>query len=253
MKRAYALAVVLGATLPIPARAQTTPVPADALAAVPSLRADTDHVLFGALWKRGILSPRDRSLVTVAAMVAGDHADELRFHLARALDNGVTPVEINGTITHLAYYAGWPSATAAEKVARDVYAQRGIGADKLSADGKPPVAIDEAADAKRAAGVQANVGPMSPGLAEFTNTVLFDDVWRRPDLTPRDRSLVTIKALIVTGQTAQLTFHTGFGLKNGLTKPEIGETLTQLVFYAGWPKAFSALPFVQKAFDTPAK
>jgi 4-carboxymuconolactone decarboxylase len=87
----------------------------------PKLAQLTDDVLFGDVWARPGLSPRDRSLVTVSALIAMNRPDQLRSHIARARDNGVTEGELIETITHLAFYAGWPSAVTAIGVARDIF------------------------------------------------------------------------------------------------------------------------------------
>jgi 4-carboxymuconolactone decarboxylase len=86
----------------------------------PKLAEITDDVLFADVWNRTELAARDRSLITVAVLIAGGDADQLRFHLARARENGVTETEIIETITHLAFYAGWPKAMTAVTVAKDV-------------------------------------------------------------------------------------------------------------------------------------
>jgi 4-carboxymuconolactone decarboxylase len=88
----------------------------------PALADYTDRVLFGDVWKRPNLSPRDRSLVTVATLVALYRTNELPFHLKRALDNGVTREELIELITHLAFYSGWPTANTAVTIARQVFA-----------------------------------------------------------------------------------------------------------------------------------
>jgi 4-carboxymuconolactone decarboxylase len=90
----------------------------------PKLVQLTDDVLYGDVWARPQLSPRDRSLVTISALVAMNRPDQLRSHLARARDNGVTEDEIAETITHLAFYAGWPSAITAVTVAKDVFGKK---------------------------------------------------------------------------------------------------------------------------------
>jgi 4-carboxymuconolactone decarboxylase len=87
----------------------------------PKLVELTDEVLFGDVWARPQLAQRDRSLVTVSALIAMNRPDQLRSHLARARDNGVTQEELIETITHLAFYAGWPSAMTAIGVAKDVF------------------------------------------------------------------------------------------------------------------------------------
>lgn len=87
----------------------------------PKLADLTDTVLFGDIWQRPQLSPRDRSLVTVAALIGMNRPDQLRSHLARALAQGVTEEELVETITHLAFYSGWPAAVGAVGVAREVF------------------------------------------------------------------------------------------------------------------------------------
>ena len=80
----------------------------------------------------------------------------------------------------------------------------------------------------------------APKLADLTDDVLFADVWQRPDLSPRDRSLITVAALVALGRDAQLTGHLRRALDNGLTSDELAEAITHLAFYAGWPAAMSA-------------
>ena len=90
----------------------------------PKLVELTDNVLFGDVWERPQLSKRDRSLVTVAALIAMNRPDQLRSHLVRARENGVTQEELIETITHLAFYAGWPNAVTAIAVAREVFEKK---------------------------------------------------------------------------------------------------------------------------------
>jgi 4-carboxymuconolactone decarboxylase len=90
----------------------------------PKLAELTDNVLYGDVWERPELSKRDRSLVTVAALIALNRPDQLRSHLVRARENGVTQEELIETITHLAFYAGWPNAVTAIAVAREVFGQK---------------------------------------------------------------------------------------------------------------------------------
>jgi 4-carboxymuconolactone decarboxylase len=92
----------------------------------PALAGYTDEILFGEVWKRPGLSPRDRSLITVATLVALYRTNELPFHLKRALDNGVTRDELSELITHLAFYAGWPAASTATGAARKVFEEAGL-------------------------------------------------------------------------------------------------------------------------------
>ena len=89
----------------------------------PALGDYTDNVLFGDVWERPGLSKRDRSLITVATLVAMYRTNELPFHLKRALENGVTKDELVELITHLAFYAGWPPASSAVGIARQLFAE----------------------------------------------------------------------------------------------------------------------------------
>lgn len=88
----------------------------------PTLAALTDDVLFDDVWNRRELSARDRSLITVAVLTAGGDLDQLRFHLGRAVENGVTSDELIEAITHVTFYAGWPKGMSAMTVAREVLA-----------------------------------------------------------------------------------------------------------------------------------
>ena len=92
-------------------------------ATVPKLIGLTEQVLFGDIWERPALSKRDRSLITCAALVALNRTEQLKGHLERALNNGVTADEISELITHLAFYGGWPAAMSAAMVAKDVLEQ----------------------------------------------------------------------------------------------------------------------------------
>jgi 4-carboxymuconolactone decarboxylase len=94
---------------------------------------------------------------------------------------------------------------------------------------------------------------VAPGVVQYTTDILFRDLWLRPGLAPRDRSLVTVSALIATGQTAQITYHLNRAMDNGLTQRQASEVLTHLAFYAGWPNVFSALPVVKDVFEKRAK
>jgi 4-carboxymuconolactone decarboxylase len=92
----------------------------------PELQRLTDEVLFGQVWERAELSKRDRSLITVATLVALYRTNELPHHLKRALDNGVTKAELTELVTHLAFYAGWPTAATAVGIARKVFEEAGV-------------------------------------------------------------------------------------------------------------------------------
>jgi 4-carboxymuconolactone decarboxylase len=209
----------------------------------------TESKLIGEVWKRPDLSSRDRSIITVAALIARNQTIEMPYHFGLALDDGVRPSELSEIIFHLAFYAGWPNAMAAVMIANDIFAERGVRVDQLPAVSSALLPIEPAAEEKRATRVAQDVGPVSQGLVEYTGALLFHDLWLRPDLAPRDRSLVTVSALIAAGQSAQITFHLNKAMDNGLTKAQASEMLTHLAFYVGWPNAMSAVPAVKGVFD----
>ncbi|MGA2550293.1 MAG: carboxymuconolactone decarboxylase family protein [Burkholderiaceae bacterium] len=221
---------------------------ANLAAVTPGLAKYQDGVIVE-LWKRPGLSPRDRSIVTVAALIARNQPDELRAQLVKALDNGVKPSEISEIITHLAFYSGWGNASSAVNVASSVFAQRKIANDELPLQSPAALPLAEAAETERASRVQEQFGETAPGVVQYTTDVLFRDLWLRPGLAPRDRSLVTVSALIASGQVAQIPYHLNRAMDNGLTKEQASEAFTQLAFYAGWPNVFSALPVAKEVFE----
>jgi 4-carboxymuconolactone decarboxylase len=221
----------------------------DVRAVSPALEHYTKGPLLDGLWKRPEMSPRDRSIVTVAALIARIQTIEMPFHFALALDNGVKPSELSEIITHLAFYSGWANAMSAVAVAKVLFHQRGIGIDQLPPEKENLMPLNEDAEAQRATQVNNNFGHVTPGLVQNTTELLFRDLWLRPALAPRDRSLVTVSALIASGQIAQITYHLNRAMDNGLTQPQASEVVTQIAFYAGWPNAFSALPIVKEVFE----
>jgi 4-carboxymuconolactone decarboxylase len=226
------------------------PLTLDGLEAVaPALARYTTATVLNGLWMRPQLSARDRSIVTLSALIARHHTVELPRHLRLALDNDVTPAEISEIVTHLAFYSGWANATAAASIAKTVFDERGIGADQVEPAQVDPLPLDEAAEAQRANTVEQLFGEVSPGLVEYTTSVLFRDLWLRPGLAPRERSLVTVSALVANGQAAQIPYHLNRAMDNGLTKEQASEVLTQLAFYAGWPNAFSAMVVFKEIFE----
>lgn len=225
-------------------RSRVAPAPVYEVA--PGLGHFTDDVLFGEVWLRKELALRDRSLITVAALVSTGKTGQIPGHVRRGLDNGLQPGEIGELITQLAFYTGWPNAISAVTEVKRVFDERKIGP---VADSKAePIALEAAAEAARAATVNRSVAPTAPALADLTNRVLFGDLWRRAELSPRDRSLVTMAALIAIGQPEQLPFHANRAMDNGLSRTEAAEVATHLGFYAGWPRAMSAVPVLERVF-----
>ena len=97
--------------------------------------------------------------------------------------------------------------------------------------------------------IQKMLGDFSPKLVELTDNVLFGDVWERPELSKRDRSLVTVAALIALNRPDQLRFHLGKAVENGVKEQELIEVITHLAFYAGWPSAMTAIMVAKELFS----
>jgi 4-carboxymuconolactone decarboxylase len=221
------------------------PAPRVAPAAIhdtaPALGWYSDNVLFGEMWERTELSKRDRSIVTVAALITCGHLAQLTGHFNRALNHGVNPSEIVEMVTHLAFYAGWPCAVSSVGVMQQVFSARGIGPEQVEQSISEQLPVCQAETARY-------LGMVAPALEEFTERVVLGDLWQRTELAPRDRSLVTIASALAQGQLDQLPGQVAQGLENGLNEKEIAEALAHLAFYVGWHKARSALPVIEAAF-----
>jgi len=103
-------------------------------------------------------------------------------------------------------------------------------------------------DQKQPSGAETMFGDFAPALVHYTDDVLFGDVWRRSELSPKERSLVTVACLATSGNTDQLSYHLGLAKENGNSETELIEALTHLAFYAGWPRAFAAMAVAKRVF-----
>ena len=215
----------------------------------PALESYATNDLFGSVWNGENLSMRDRALVTFAALMTRHETGNLAAITEVALDAGVTQSELSETVTHLAFYTGWGNATAATEAMAPIFEERGIAVEDLPAVDAELLPLDEEAEAARQETVQSNYGDVSQGVVDTTEEILFLDLWLRPALEPRDRSLVTVAGLIAAGQPEQMTFHLNRAMDNGLTQEEAGAMLSHLAFYAGWPRVFSALPVAKQVFE----
>jgi 4-carboxymuconolactone decarboxylase len=108
---------------------------------------------------------------------------------------------------------------------------------------------DQTPQRRQVGGGRRAIGDVAPKLAELTDDVLFEDVWNRPGLAARDRSLVTVAALVTGGDAEQLRFHLDHARKNGVTETELVEAITHLAFYAGWPKVMTAIAVARQVFS----
>ena len=209
-------------------------------AAVPLLGELTNSVVYGEIWERPQLSKRDRSLITIAALQALSR-DQLQGHLNRGLENGLTQEEIQEVIVHVSFYTGWPGGVNASRMAGDVFRERGLPAS-------PPASpwVEPSETQAYTTGAYAAV----PRLGELRNSLLYGDIWERPQLSKRDRSMITVAALQALYATNQLRGHIGRALdENGVTPEELSEIILHLTFYAGWPAAVNAGGLAAAVFE----
>jgi 4-carboxymuconolactone decarboxylase len=222
---------VLG--LAAPARAQQPiPAPSGLYDAAPYLGEIRNEVLFGDIWERPGLSKRDRSLITIAVNQALYATEELRLHIERGLDNGLTQNEISELIGHVLVYSGFPTGVNAARAATEVFRARGLPAQPPGSTPRNPDPIGPPA--------YPNAFPATPYLTSLLNDFVYGELWERPDLSKRDRSVVTIAVAQTMNASSELRSHLARGLDNGVTQEEIAEIITHVAFYAGFPSAMNA-------------
>jgi 4-carboxymuconolactone decarboxylase len=221
---------------------ESAPRVSDLYAGSPYLGELRDSLLYGEIWERPQLSKRDRSLITLAVLQALVR-DQLRLHVPRALDNGLTPEEISEIILHVTFYAGWPTGVQASVTAAEVFEARGLSIGPLET---APVPESVAEVPRSASGAYAAV----PRLGELRNSLLYGDIWERPQLSKRDRSLITVAVNQALYATNELRTHIGRALdENGVTPQELSEVILHVTFYAGWPAAVNAGRLAAEAFE----
>ena len=244
----FVVAVVVLAGIPgyAPARAAPAAAQADApatdlYAGSPYLRELRNSLVYGEIWERPYLSKRDRSLITIAVLQALARA-ELAIHIPRGLDNGLTPEEISEIILHVTFYAGWPTGVQASLTAAEAFEARGLTLGDLPRAPELPESITtpgELSDAYAAV----------PRLGALRNSLLYGDIWERPLLSKRDRSLVTVAVNQALYVTNELRLHIDRALdQNGVTPQELSEVILHVTFYAGWPAAVNAGRLATEAF-----
>ncbi len=225
------------------AAAQAAPPPApDLYAGSPYLRELRNTLVYGEIWERPQLSKRDRSLITIAVLQALAR-EELAIHIPRGLDNGLTPEEVSEIILHVTFYAGWPTGVQASLTAAEAFEARGLTLGDLPRAAPPAAAITTPgglSDAYRAV----------PRLGALRNSLLYGDIWERPLLSKRDRSLVTVAVNQALYVTNELRLHIDRALdQNGVTPQELSEVVLHVTFYSGWPAAVNAGRLLTAALD----
>jgi 4-carboxymuconolactone decarboxylase len=216
----------------------------------------------GAMWSRPELSRRDRSLMVISVLCAQARDDELVLHTQVGLRNGLTQIEIEEVLLHIAAYAGYPAAMAASRRV-DQGLREGLGLETLPDRAAHAARSDAERDRDGAAVLTTIAGaaqPIAPeqGLARMQALLgelgvtayrwAFGEIWSRPELSRRDRSIVVIAILIALGATAELDVHFPAGLRHGLTRVELEEIVNHLALYAGIPRAVEAMRALRAAF-----
>ena len=215
-------------------QATTPPLPApDLYAGSPYLRELRNSLVYGEVWERPYLSKRDRSLITIAVLQALAR-EELAIHIPRGLDNGLTPEEISEIILHVTFYAGWPTGVQASITAADAFEARGLTLGELPRAPAPETEITTP-------GGLSDAYAAVPRLGALRNSLLYGDIWERPLLSKRDRSLITVAVNQALYVTNELRLHIDRALdQNGVTPQELSEVILHVTFYAGWPAAVNA-------------
>ena len=220
----------------------STPSLSDLYAGSPYMRELRDSLVYGEIWERPYLSKRDRSLITIAVLQALTR-EELAIHIPRGLENGLTPEEISEIILHVTFYAGWPTGVQASLTANAAFEERGLALGDLP---RAP-ALDEAVTTP---GGLSDAYAAVPRLGALRNSLLYGDIWERPLLSKRDRSLVTVAVNQALYVTNELRLHIDRALdQNGVTPQELSEVVLHVTFYAGWPAAVNAGRLLTAAFE----
>jgi len=220
--------------------------------------------VMGDLWCRPQLSRRDRSLVVVSVLMAQARDEELELHVANALNHGMTRTEVDELLLHVAAYAGFPAAMASVRRVDNAYNKldgnpEGTRRERPAAEHLSDAERDaRAADVRRTltagraaadpATDMANMQGLLGDVGALAFRFAFGEVWSRPQLSRRDRSLCVIAILAALGQAHELGVHVPGGLNHGLTRTEIEEVMVQMCLYAGFPRAVDGMLAAKAAF-----
>jgi alkylhydroperoxidase/carboxymuconolactone decarboxylase family protein YurZ len=237
----WSLAAVAILLLSPAAFAQQPPPPPGAYDAAPYLGQVRNTYVYGDIWERPGLSHRDRSMITVAVNQATYATNELRLHMGRALDNGITQAEISEIIAHTLWYSGFPTGVNAARVAAEVFAERGLPASPPGASSRQPALNPEMEF--------PGAFPQTPYLRDLLNQVVYAETWKRSELSPRDRSMITVAVGTALYASSEVRYHVGRALDNGVTQEEIGEIITHVTFYSGFPAGVNAARVTAEVFE----
>jgi 4-carboxymuconolactone decarboxylase len=219
----------------------------------------------GEVWSRTEFSRRDRSLVVISFLAAMGRDVELRAHLSGGLNHGLTMEEIDEIFVQIAAYAGLPIALTGSGVADEVFATRAGGKKRPA----PPAPLElKSPEARRTDALELlktllgqpdldtkrteeQILASQGAMGELVMDYAFGDVWMRPQLSRRDRSLVVISVLTAQNMTHELGIHVQGALNHGVTRGEIEEMLLTAAIYCGFPKAIDGMTVARGVFEPP--
>ena len=221
-------------------------------------------VVMGDVWSRPQLSRRDRSLVVIGSLAATGSVEELSLHTEIGLNHGLTRTEISEIVLHVAAYAGFPTARAAQQVVDDRF--RTLDGVEQLPERSPAAELDDSERERLGAEVRqsltggrsssdpdadmAGLVGLLGGVGRIAYRWVFGDLWSRDELSRRDRSIVVISILTMLGCTDELAFHVPAGLNHGLSRTEIEEIMVQMTIYGGIPRAGEGFQAMKSAFDS---
>lgn len=216
--------------------------------------------VMGDIWSRTQLSRRDRNLVVLAILGALHLTEPFAAYVHGAINHGLSPEEIREAITLMCVYAGFPRALAAMTVANRVLCD--LGLTSKNAKLTPAAQLKDAERRRRGAEVVAKIagsdvpdpekilvslaGELGP-LGYYATMFAFGEVWSRPELSRRDRSLVVVSILTALGRIDELKIHAATALRHGLTREELEELMLTIFGYAGAPCAVEGMRVVVEA------
>ncbi len=216
----------------------------------------------GEIWAREQFSRRDRSVAVISALTAMGRETELRQHVVGGLNHGLAVDEVDEIMLQLAPYVGMPFALAGSVIVDAVVAEREGGETRKA----PHTALEEKSNAERRAdgldvliglvgqpgfdgkAIEASILETQGDMGVLVMDYAFGEVWARPQLSRRDRSLVVISALTALNQTHELEIHIGAALNHGLTRTEVEEVMITMVAYGGFPRAIDGFNLARKVF-----
>lgn len=241
LRLARALSALVSILLCTAATAQQPGPPPGAYDAAPYLGSIRNTYVYGDIWERPGLSARDRSMITVAVNQSLYATNELRLHMGRALDNGITQAEIVEIIAHTLWYSGFPTGVNAARVASQVFEERGLPAIPPGASSRQPP-VDPELEFPSAY-------PQAPYLRDLLNQVLYAETWTREELSQRDRSMITVAVGTAMYASSEIRYHIGRALDNGVTQDEVSEIITHVTFYSGFPTGVNASRVAAEVFE----